>query len=197
MIFVSKKGAKPGSMSIDGRGWLTDAVRVDSPNFDERPSDCEPSLVVIHNISLPPGEYGGPWIDELFCNCLDPNAHPYFAEISKLKVSSHLFIRRNGEVRQYVSFDNRAWHAGKSCFQGREACNDFSIGIELEGCDDELYTDVQYQTLVELTTILQQRYPAILAERIVGHSDIAPERKTDPGQAFDWPKYKEMLKSSQ
>ncbi len=184
-------------MSIDGRGWLTDAVRVDSPNFDERPSDCEPSLVVIHNISLPPGEYGGPWIDELFCNCLDPNAHPYFAEISKLKVSSHLFIRRNGEVRQYVSFDNRAWHAGKSCFQGREACNDFSIGIELEGCDDELYTDVQYQTLVELTTILQQRYPAILAERIVGHSDIAPERKTDPGQAFDWPKYKEMLKSSQ
>ena len=197
MIFVSKKGAKPGSMSIDGRGWLTDAVRVDSPNFDERPSDCEPSIVVIHNISLPPGEYGGPWIDELFCNCLDPNAHPYFAEISKLKVSSHLFIRRNGEVRQYVSFDNRAWHAGKSCFQGREACNDFSIGIELEGCDDELYTDVQYQTLVELTTILQQRYPAILAERIVGHSDIAPERKTDPGQAFDWPKYKEMLKSSQ
>ena len=195
MIFVNNTDAKPGSLSVDEQGWLTGVIRKECPNFDERPTDCEPSLLVIHNISLPPGEYGGPWIDDLFCNRLDSTAHPYFSKIAGLSVSSHILIRRDGEIRQYVSFDKRAWHAGKSCFEGRTACNDFSIGIELEGCDDEPYQAAQYQILIELTTILQQRYPAILAERIVGHSDIAPERKTDPGPAFDWPRDREMLKS--
>lgn len=194
MIFVNNTDANPSSLSIDEQGWLRRGIRIESPNFDERPTDCEPSLLVIHNISLPPGEYGGPWIDDLFCDRLDATAHPYFSKIASLSVSSHILIRRDGEIRQYVSFDKRAWHAGKSCFEDRTACNDFSIGIELEGCDDEPYPAVQYQNLVELTTILQQRYPAILADRIVGHSDIAPERKTDPGPAFDWPRYREMLK---
>ncbi|MBL1433580.1 MAG: 1,6-anhydro-N-acetylmuramyl-L-alanine amidase AmpD [Gammaproteobacteria bacterium] len=180
--------------SINNNGWLEGAHHLDSPNHDERPPDAEPSLLVIHNISLPPGAYGGPWIDDLFCNRLDATAHPYFAEISTLRVSSHLLIRRDGQVCQYVSLDKRAWHAGDSCFDGRSSCNDFSIGVELEGCDDSLYEPEQYQALVEVTRNIRSRYPAITTECIVGHSDIAPRRKTDPGEAFDWTYFRAMLK---
>ncbi|MBW4953645.1 1,6-anhydro-N-acetylmuramyl-L-alanine amidase AmpD, partial [Klebsiella pneumoniae] len=137
------------------------------------------SLLVVHNISLPPGEFGGPWIDALFTGTLDPAAHPYFADIAHLRVAAHCLIRRDGEIVQYVPFDKRAWHAGLSCWQGRENCNDFSIGIELEGTDTLAYTDAQYQALQEITRLLMQHYP-ITPARITGHSDIAPERKTDP-----------------
>lgn len=181
---------------IDNEGWLAHALRIDSPNYDERPAECQPSLLVVHNISLPPRSYGGPWVDDLFCNRLDAGAHPYFAAIAALKVSSHVFIRRNGEIRQYVSFDKRAWHAGESCFEGRHRCNDFSIGVELEGCDDEPYENIQYQQLVRLALGLQSRYSALNTERIVGHSDIAPQRKTDPGPAFDWDYFRAMLSQS-
>jgi AmpD protein len=160
-----------------------------SPNWDERPAGSAISLLVIHNISLPPGEFGGPWIDLLFRNQLPVEAHAYFARLAGLRVSAHLLIRRDGQVIQYVPFSKRAWHAGQSQFQGRPNCNDFSIGIELEGTDHDPYTDAQYQALAQLTRQLQQRYPAISHERITGHSDIAPGRKTDPGPAFDWPRY--------
>lgn len=170
-------------------GWLTPARRVLSPNHDERPSEIAIDLLVIHGISLPPGEFGGPWIDALFTNRLDPASHPYFHSISALRVSAHLLIRRDGEVVQYVPFDRRAWHAGASCFGGRERCNDFSIGIELEGCDDQPYADEQYAALVAVTGALMRHFPAIAPERIVGHSDIAPGRKTDPGPCFDWSRY--------
>lgn len=178
---------------IDKNGWLSQATRIESPNYDERPVNTVASLLVIHNISLPPGEYGGPWIDDLFCNRLDAQAHPYFSEIATLKVSSHLLIRRDGQVCQYVSFDQRAWHAGESCFDGQTHCNDFSIGIELEGCDDRPYEMQQYETLVDVTRRIQSRYPAISDERIVGHCDIAPKRKTDPGDAFEWTRFRTML----
>ncbi len=166
--------------------WLQAARRVLSPNCDERPVGVEVSLIVIHAISLPPGQYGGDWIDDFFCNRLDCSAHSYFREIADLQVSSHLLIRRTGELVQYVPFSKRAWHAGVSSFQGREACNDFSIGIELEGQDEEPYTDVQYRQLVKLLATLRQQFPAIGEDAIVGHCDIAPGRKTDPGPAFDW-----------
>ena len=143
-------------------------------------------LVVVHGISLPPGNYGGPEIEALFTNTLDPDGHPYFAEIAGLEVSAHFLIRRTGEVVQFVSTDARAWHAGVSCWQGREQCNDFSIGIELEGCDDEAYADPQYDTLNQLVRCLRNQYPGIQHGAIVGHSDIAPGRKTDPGPAFEW-----------
>jgi len=178
---------------IDQKGWLAPAIRIESPNQDERPLNTAVSVLVIHNISLPPGEYGGPWIDDLFCNRLDSTAHPYFAEISELKVSSHLLITRTGEIRQYVSFDQRAWHAGESCFDGQTRCNDFSIGIELEGCDDRPYEIKQYEALVDVTHPIQSRYPAISVDRIIGHSDIAPQRKTDPGDAFEWGRFRAML----
>jgi len=147
-------------------------------------------MLVIHNISLPPGEFGGPWIEHLFTNTLDPSRHPYFAEIAELRVSAHLLINREGEVVQFVPFDKKAWHAGKSLFAGEENCNEFSIGIELEGCDDREFTDIQYERLAELTRYLRDCYPAIVPERIVGHSDIAPGRKTDPGPCFDWQRYR-------
>lgn len=175
------------SLHIDREsGLLREARQVHSPNFDERPDNPEPELLVIHNISLPPQQFGGPWIDDLFCNRLDPNAHPYFAEIHQLQVSSHVLIRRDGELVQYVPFHQRAWHAGASSFEGRERCNDFSIGIELEGADEIPYEEIQYVTLAELITALEQAYPTLSRKRMVGHSDIAPERKTDPGPAFDW-----------
>ncbi|MFO7594247.1 MAG: 1,6-anhydro-N-acetylmuramyl-L-alanine amidase AmpD [Pseudomonadota bacterium] len=167
-------------------GWLHGAKRVPSPNCDDRPDKTEPDLIVIHNISLPPCEYGGPWIDALFTNSLDPEAHPYFAEIHQLRVSSHLLIRRDGELVQYVPFHHRAWHAGVSSYQGRERCNDFSIGIELEGSDEEPYEAVQYRVLAAVIAALEQAYPTLSRERMAGHSDIAPGRKTDPGPAFDW-----------
>src|SRR5690606_32221018 len=163
-----------------------------SPNADERPEGVI-DAVVIHGISLPPGEFGGPWIEAFFTNRLDPAVHPYFAEIAALRVSSHLLIRRDGALVQFVPFHRRAWHAGVSGLHGREACNDSAIGIELEGADDVLYEDVQYAVLAGILTTLRRAYPAIAPERIVGHSDIAPERKTDPGPAFDWARLHTLL----
>jgi len=174
-------------------GWLLDARRVESPNCDTRPEGTCISLLVIHGISLPPGELGGPWIDALFTNALNPEAHPYFRDIAGLRVSSHLLIRRDGELVQYVPFGLRAWHAGLSSLEGRPCCNDYSIGIELEGTDRNPYSALQYTQLAEVARALMQRYPAITAQRIVGHSDIAPGRKTDPGLAFDWSYLRSLL----
>ena len=173
--------------------WLVGVRRVLSPNCDERPAPGTVSLIVVHGISLPPGEYGGPWIDDFFRNRLDAAAHPYFAEIIGLRVSSHLLIRRDGERVQYVPFSRRAWHAGKSSYRGREACNDFSIGIELEGQDETPYEPAQYQQLAGVILGLRRRYPDIDAQDIVGHADIAPGRKTDPGPAFDWAQLRHLL----
>ncbi|MET0067643.1 MAG: 1,6-anhydro-N-acetylmuramyl-L-alanine amidase AmpD [Candidatus Thiodiazotropha sp.] len=164
-----------------------------SPNCDPRPADAVIDLLVIHSISLPPGGYGGTGIDDLFLNRLDPDAHPFFATIHTLKVSSHLLIGRNGSIIQYVPFEMRAWHAGASNFCGRGCCNDFSIGIELEGCDEDPYTDAQYLALVRATHWLMQRYPGIRETRITSHSAIAPGRKTDPGPHFDWRRYRKLL----
>ncbi len=161
-----------------------------SPHFDERPEGEKISLIVIHNISLPPGEYGGGWIDDLFMGRLDPNAHPYFAGIAGMKVSAHFLIRRDGSVIEYVPPDKRAWHAGVSSWKGREQCNDFSIGIELEGSDDVPFAEAQYESLARLTRELQSRYGPL---DLAGHSDIAPERKTDPGPWFDWERYRAAL----
>lgn len=174
-------------------GWLRGARRAPSPNCEPRPEGNKPELLVIHNISLPPGEFGGDAIEELFCNCLDWDSHPYYQEIRGLRVSAHLLIRRDGEPVQFVSFDERAWHAGQSCFEGRENCNDFSIGIELEGTDELPYTDRQYEMLADITSALLSAYPGMNSTRIAGHSDIAPGRKTDPGPAFDWPRYRQAL----
>lgn len=165
---------------------MREARWVPSPNHDPRPAATEVDLLVIHGISLPPGQLGGPWIEQLFQNRLDWEAHPYFATIRGLRVSAHLLIRRDGELIQLVDFAERAWHAGVSSFAGRGACNDYSIGIELEGADTIPYTDAQYRVLAETVRELMRRFPAIGPERIVGHSDIAPGRKTDPGPAFDW-----------
>jgi AmpD protein len=173
--------------------WLPGLVHRRSPNADERPPGTRVDLLVIHNISLPPGEFGGSWIDDLFLNRLDPGAHPYFAAIADLRVSSHLLIRRNGGAVQYVALDQRAWHAGPSIFCGRERCNDYSIGIELEGSDDQPFADAQYRTLTALSERIREIFPAISSERVVGHSDIAPGRKTDPGPHFDWARYRADL----
>lgn len=159
-----------------------------SPNCNERP-EGEISLLVIHNISLPPGQFGGGQIEALFTNRLDWDAHPFFTEIRGLEVSAHLLIDRAGTLTQFVPFDRRAWHAGRSCFQGREACNDFSIGIELEGTDELPYTERQYERLIQVTRALLNTYPDLTPERIVGHCQIAPGRKTDPGPAFDWARF--------
>ena len=150
-------------------------------------------LLVIHGIGLPPGEFGGPWIDALFRNRLDPLAHPYFRKVAHQRVSSHLLIRRDGELIQYVGLDKRAWHAGRSSFAGREACNDFAIGIELEGADQIPYQEAQYLVLAQATKEIRARFPAIGLGRIVGHSDIAPGRKTDPGPAFDWVCFRRLI----
>ena len=175
------------SMSINlPVGWLSDVRRLLSPNCDPRPPDSEPELIVIHGISLPPGHYGGPWIDRLFTNTLPAEVDPYFATIQDLRVSSHVLIARDGTLTQYVPFSMRAWHAGASNWCGREACNDYSIGIELEGLDDEPYDDRQYPVLAALIASLQLAYPALALGAIAGHSDIAPGRKTDPGPGFDW-----------
>jgi len=175
-------------MQIDpATGLLLNVRHVPSPNCNDRPLGTTIDLLVIHNISLPPGEFGHPYVDAFFTNTLDETLHPYFAEIASLTVSSHCLIRRDGEIVQYVSFNKRAWHAGVSYFAGRENCNDFSIGIELEGTDHIPYTKEQYQVLAELMTTLKNVYPKITHDRIVGHETIAPTRKTDPGPAFDWP----------
>jgi AmpD protein len=175
-------------------GWLEGVPRVASPNCDARPAGAEIDLLVVHGISLPPGEYGGEWIDALFTNCLDPDAHPYFRSICTLRVSAHLLIRRDGTLTQYVPFDKRAWHAGESEYDGRTACNDFSIGVELEGCDDHAYEERQYRALADLARVLTMAYPGITTERIVGHCHISPQRKTDPGQAFDWSRLYTLLR---
>lgn len=173
--------------------WLSAARKTPSPNCSERPAGGDISLLVIHNISLPPGEFGGPHIDELFCNGLRPEGHPFFQQISHLRVSAHLLIRRDGELVQYVPFNEQAWHAGKSEFAGRQACNEFSIGIELEGTDECPFTPVQYERLAAVSRVLMNAYPAILPTRIAGHSEIAPDRKTDPGPYFDWQEYRNAL----
>ena len=177
-------------LHIDAEGWLRPVRHSASPNHNQRPPGCAVELLVIHNISLPPGCFGGGLVDALFTNRLDCALHPSLADLDGLRVSAHLLIERGGDITQFVSFDERAWHAGVSHFRGRENCNDFSIGIELEGTDQEPYTDVQYRRLATVTRLLRHRYPGIALDGIVGHSDIAPGRKTDPGPAFDWSRYR-------
>ena len=172
--------------TLDKQGWLAPSVDVTlrpSPNFNERPSDTAVSLLVVHNITLPPGQFGTPYITDLFLNQLDIAADPWFVNVEGLKVSAHFVIDRRGHINQFVSCDDRAWHAGASSFEGREQCNDFSIGVELEGTDDVPFEAVQYERLAALTQCLRGRYPLTAA---TGHSDIAPGRKTDPGPCFDW-----------
>lgn len=182
-----QEAAQTGDVAVDpATGLVAPARQCASPNHDARPVGAVPELIVVHGISLPPGEFGGPHIESLFCNRLDAGAHPYFAEIAGLEVSAHALIRRDGEIVQFVPFGRRAWHAGASQFEGRERCNDFSIGIELEGTDTLAYTTAQYTVLAGVIGALRQAYPTLAAAPIVGHSDIAPGRKTDPGPAFDW-----------
>jgi AmpD protein len=176
-------------------GYLTQARQVASPNYDARPDGSTLDLIVVHGISLPPNEFGGTAIDQLFTNTLPWDAHPYFKKIEGLKASTHLLIRRDGELVQYVSFNERAWHAGASNYCGRERCNDFSIGIELEGADDLAYEPAQYRVLAVTIGALCAAYPSLSRERIVGHSDIAPGRKTDPGESFDWPRLRALIQS--
>ena len=174
-------------MRIDPNSHLiVGANFVASPNCDARPDGAVVDLLVIHNISLPPGEFGGGYVHELFQNSLDASVHPYFEEIKGMEVSSHLLIERDGRLTQFVPFNMRAWHAGQSCFEGREGCNDFSIGIEMEGADDVPFKDAQYDVLNAVVLCLKMTYPGLYKNQIVGHSDIAPGRKTDPGPAFDW-----------
>ncbi|MBQ1784354.1 MAG: 1,6-anhydro-N-acetylmuramyl-L-alanine amidase AmpD [Gammaproteobacteria bacterium] len=167
--------------------------QLSSPHCDERPEGETISLLVIHNISLPPGQFGGEDVEQLFMGTLDCDRHPFYAQLRGLRVSSHLFIRRDGDVLQFVPYQTRAWHAGVSRMQGRERCNDFSIGIELEGTDHQPYTDAQYLALAAVSRDIMRRFPAITLGRIVGHNDIAPGRKTDPGPAFDWPRFRQLL----
>ena len=180
-------------MKADLVSGLVEGVRyIPSPNCDPRPDGMAPEVLIIHSISLPPGEFGGPGIEQLFCNRLDPQEHPYYQEIKDLQVSAHLLIRRGGEVIQFVPLHLRAWHAGQSGCEGRTRVNDFSIGIELEGTEDQPFESAQYQTLADLTRAIMQIYPAITPERVYGHADIAPGRKADPGPFFDWQRYRTM-----
>lgn len=177
-------------MMVDAAGHVDAARHVASPNCDDRPEGEAVTLLVIHNISLPPGEFGGDGVERLFTNGLDSDAHPYYLTLAGVRVSAHFFIRRTGELLQFVACAKRAWHAGESAWRGRSRCNDFSIGIELEGVDDAPYADVQYRVLAELTRALRSAYPIV---DIAGHSDIAPSRKTDPGPGFDWPFYRGLI----
>jgi AmpD protein len=169
-------------------GLLEGVRQVLSPHHDARPDGTPPDLLVIHNISLPPAEFGGPWIEKLFNGHLPPHGHPYFATIHAARVSAHLLVRRDGEIVQFVPFHRRAWHAGTSQYEGRSACNDFSIGIELEGTDEILFEDAQYDAARQVIRALLEAYPSLSPTHVVGHSDIAPGRKTDPGPGFDWPR---------
>ena len=181
-------------MKVDATSGLMHGARqITSPNCDLRPPGVQAELIVVHGISLPPGEFGGPWIDRLFTNSLPAEAHPYFAEVASLRVSSHLVVQRDGALTQYVKFQERAWHAGPSCYAGREACNDFSIGVELEGTDTLPYETAQYHGLARVVAALCAAYPTLSTDRLVGHSDIAPGRKTDPGPAFDWPRARRSI----
>jgi AmpD protein len=187
------RGASPGCVpgfAFDIAGLCEGARYVPSPHHDARPGGEAIALLVIHNISLPPGEFGGPWIDDLFLGRLDPEAHPYFREIAGLRVSSHFLVRRDGELVQYVPCELRAWHAGASQWKGRQRCNDFSIGIELEGADDVPFAEPQYEVLASLARALFDRYGPL---DVAGHSDIAPGRKSDPGPFFDWPRFRAAL----
>lgn len=184
-------------MKIDIETGILDAARhVPSPNCNARPPGTDIELIVVHAISLPPGQFGGPWIDRLFTNELPRNVHAYFDEICSLRVSSHLLIRRDGELVQHVPFHARAWHAGESEYRGRKDCNDFAIGIELEGCDDTPFERAQYDGLVHVVRELIAAYPSLSPEHVVGHCDIAPGRKTDPGPAFDWRRFRRLLESA-
>ena len=174
------------------KGWLVDVEQQPSPHFSPRPDNMTVNLLVIHNISLPPGKFGTPYITDLFMGRLDPSADAYFQEIAGLKVSAHCLIKRDGSIIQYVSFNDMAWHAGVSSYQGVEKCNDFSIGVELEGTDELPYTDEQYHQLSVLTHSLASIYPELI-DNIVGHCDISPGRKTDPGASFDWQYYANLL----
>jgi AmpD protein len=174
-------------MKIDNH-WLSQVTKISSPNFDDRPCENDLSLIVVHCISLPPGQFGGTYIDQFFCNQLNPEDHSYFKEIQNLQVSAHLLIKRCGEIVQYVPFNKRAWHAGESVYKGRQKCNDYSIGIELEGTETSEYSDLQYQQLNSVIGTLLDYYPKLSAQKIIGHSDISPGRKLDPGESFAWEK---------
>lgn len=187
-VRMSRLGFDP-----DAPFWVADARRVPSPNEDARPRGVVIDAIVVHGISLPAGHFGGPHVEALFTNRIDPLAHPDFADLRDLRVSAHFLVRRDGELLQFVAVDRRAWHAGVSSLDGRERCNDFSVGIELEGTDCVPYTDAQYERLAALVTLLRGACPGITSQRIVGHSDIAPGRKTDPGPAFDWPRLRKLL----
>lgn len=190
---IMLKNNRPNSVErVIKNGWLTDAEIQASSHFEPRDENESISLLVVHNISLPPGQFGGNYITDFFLGNLDPTIDPYFETIYQIRVSAHCLIKRNGEVVQYVSFNNKAWHAGVSCYQNRDKCNDFSIGIELEGTDDIPYTEAQYQQLSQLSKSLIAHYP-VIKDNIVGHSDIAPGRKTDPGAAFNWAYFESLL----
>lgn len=184
-----------GVSELTNDGWLASARRCPSPNYNDRPPATAISLLVVHNISLPPGQFGTGCVEAFFCNQLALDDHPYFTQIADLRVSSHLLIDREGQLVQFVPLTRRAWHAGASEFEGRTDCNDFSIGIELEGTDHQAYTRRQYQTLARVARLLMEAYPALTQERITGHSDIAPGRKTDPGPAFEWDYFRSLLSS--
>jgi AmpD protein len=193
---AGKTGRKPRGgaappLQLDERGRVLGARFVASPNCDDRPDGATVQLVVIHNISLPPGEFEGDDVARLFCNSLDCDAHPYYAQLRGLRVSAHFLIRRSGELLQFVPCTHRAWHAGVSRWRGRERCNDFSIGIELEGTDEIPYADTQYPVLAALIAALARAYPI---EGVVGHADVAPGRKTDPGPSFDWPRLRALIR---
>ncbi len=174
-------------------GLVAGARFVQSPNSDARPADCPIEVLIIHSISLPPGQFGGGDIERLFCNTLDTSGHPFYGELEGLRVSAHLLVRRDGEIVQFVPFPDRAWHAGVSCCEGRARVNDFSIGIELEGMDSVPFSDSQYEVLTAVTRSIIQVYPRVTPQRIYGHSDIAPGRKSDPGPSFDWLRYRRSL----
>jgi N-acetyl-anhydromuramoyl-L-alanine amidase len=188
--------ATSSTLKVDpATGLLVGVRQVLSPHFDARPSNVVPELIVVHGISLPPGEFGGPWIDKLFTGNLAPDAHPFFRQFAApgRRLSAHALIRRDGQIMQYVPFGARAWHAGVSEYRGRPSCNDFSIGIELEGTDDIPYTDAQYDQLSAVVRALLATYPLLSSTHIAGHNDIAPGRKTDPGPAFDWARFRKLL----
>lgn len=183
---MSESTAAGAGFAVDADGWLSGARRVPSPHADERPPGTEVSLVVIHGVSLPAGDFGGGWVEAFFAGTLDAAAHPSFREIAALRVAPHFYISREGALLQFVSTERRAWHAGRSAWRGRDECNDFSVGIELEGTDDRLYAPEQYARLATLVGALRERYPGIGKYGLAGHCDIAPGRKTDPGPAFEW-----------
>ena len=177
------------------QGWLQGVTHILSPNYNQRPQGCSPHLIVLHNISLPPAQFGGGYIEAFFQNQLDSSLHPYFETIKDLKVSAHVLVLRTGEMIQFVSFDERAWHAGRSSYLGLKECNDYSIGIELEGTDDQPFSDAQYIALNQLLLSIQQQYPQT-QHHLTGHSDIAPGRKTDPGAYLDWQRVRKALAAS-